>query len=233
MKINEYNVNTPSAILKKLSLKPENQSFFSKSNLSAIDVGCGIPINLISLYHDFHFENLIGIDIQNELTIVDNWYRDHPIAKNPTLLQASSFYDFYLKNINPNDADIQNRRSFLSKTDFYMNIQFIPNMPLANYFNSLNPEVKFDYIILENIIHLLNSDEQDYLFDKVHHHMAKNGLIHIYVHHCDYQVQNQNPISEDRLISLLNGYYEEIIKEHFYVESTTRKKSILFVGWHL
>ncbi len=233
MEGNTYYFQMPVKALRNLQGKIEFQSYFNTESLSVVDVGCNLPVNLMALYHDFNFSTLIGIDTQSQPNIMSDWFSRHPLDKNPSVKYGRTFYEFYHNNFDPNKADILTRKIFLSEAEFKAKIQFISNMPANYYFKSLESNIKFDYIILENILHLLTYEEQIELLEAINTHISENGLIYIYVNHKENQVVDQNPLSEEDLSNLLQGKFKQVERKIYWDEKFIKKKGILYIGTSL
>ena len=77
-----------------------------------------------------------------------------------------------------------------------------------------NNNIKFDVVILKQVLHLLNRNEREYFYYKVKKHLNDNAKI-VFIHMNDQTEIPQFPIMKNRLKKSLNSHQylsEELIK---------------------
>ena len=77
-----------------------------------------------------------------------------------------------------------------------------------------NNNIKFDVVILKQVLHLLNQNEREYFYFKVKKHLHDNAKI-VFIHMNDQTEIPQFPIMKNRLKKSLNSHQylsEELIK---------------------
>jgi cyclopropane fatty-acyl-phospholipid synthase-like methyltransferase len=77
-----------------------------------------------------------------------------------------------------------------------------------------NNNIKFDVVILKQVLHLLNQNEREYFYYKVKKHLYDNAKI-VFIHMNDQTEIPQFPIMKNRLKKSLNSHQylsEELIK---------------------
>jgi cyclopropane fatty-acyl-phospholipid synthase-like methyltransferase len=77
-----------------------------------------------------------------------------------------------------------------------------------------NNNIKFDVVILKQVLHLLNQNEREYFYYKVKKHLNDNAKI-VFIHMNDQTEIPQFPIMKNRLKKSLNSHQylsEELIK---------------------
>ena len=77
-----------------------------------------------------------------------------------------------------------------------------------------NNNIKFDVVILKQVLHLLNQNEREYFYFKVKKHLNDNAKI-VFIHMNDQTEIPQFPIMKNRLKKSLNSHQylsEELIK---------------------
>ena len=77
-----------------------------------------------------------------------------------------------------------------------------------------NNNIKFDVVILKQVLHLLNQNEREYFYFKVKKHLHDNAQI-VFIHMNDQTEIPQFPIMKNRLKKSLNSHQylsEELIK---------------------
>ena len=77
-----------------------------------------------------------------------------------------------------------------------------------------NNNIKFDVVILKQVLHLLNRNEREYFYCKVKKHLNDNAKI-VFLHMNDQTEIPQFPIMKNRLKKSLNSHQylsEELIK---------------------
>ena len=77
-----------------------------------------------------------------------------------------------------------------------------------------NNNIKFDLVILKQVLHLLNQNEREYFYYKVKKHLYDNAKI-VFIHMNDQTEIPQFPIMKNRLKKSLNSHQylsEELIK---------------------
>lgn len=77
-----------------------------------------------------------------------------------------------------------------------------------------NNNIKFDVVILKQVLHLLNRNEREYFYYKVKKHLYDNAKI-VFIHMNDQTEIPQFPIMKNRLKKSLNSHQylsEELIK---------------------
>lgn len=130
-------------------------NFKSREPLSALSLGCNVPMDLFVLYQHFDFKVLQGVDLNTEIQIIEEYLKRHcygakeesgykNFLKN-NMLNASKFYSFYDRCFNSGSKSL-NEREF--EEIFLKNFKFVD----VNIY--LEKEVKkFDIILAINIFH--------------------------------------------------------------------------------
>lgn len=158
---------------------PLIKDFLSGNNLSALDIGFGLPEYLYVLYHDFGFDHLVGIDIiESEEELISEIKRK---TGNNSLF-ASSLYEFYNQTILLDGSEIEGRESKMTLDEYNRHFKII----LGSMVQSLDPsEFKpFDFVILSNVLHL--SPKCEFVFNHSMRFLRPGGLIYLKVHHPDH-----------------------------------------------
>lgn len=146
-----------------------------RSSLSALDLGCRVPINLFNLYHLFDFTNLVGVDIDTEEKCVKSYVKQH--YPPPKSIIAESFYDVYLfiyKWEEEEKSKIESKKEF----DSIFLRRFVKQD--AKKFLQQNEE-KFDVIIASNILHFFQKGDIDLMLSQIKSSLNEKGIVYFRV----------------------------------------------------
>ena len=177
--------------------------FKSKSSLSALDLGCRVPINLFSLYHLFDFTTLIGVDLKSEEDCAHLFIEKHNNSNTNKSISGSSFYDIYNQIYKSEEHE---KPKILTKPDFdKIFLKDFVQQDVKTFLESTNQ--KFDIIIASNILHFFPSSELIWFIDKIKSLLTEDGIVYI-------RIQTGICFSD-------NSYIKKIIREYFDVGEIT------------
>lgn len=137
------------------------KDFYDNQELNILDLGCGFPYNLITIYHRFKCNKLIGVDFGTEESCLKYFIGqiDPSIDKVPNdYKEWKTFYDTYNSLVRESgDNKVVGNPKIENQLDFNKiiinNIHF--ETRISDYLNSTVD--KFDLIIASNVLHFIES----------------------------------------------------------------------------
>jgi SAM-dependent methyltransferase len=178
------------------------RNILNKENITVLDIGCGLPFTHFFLFHDFGFNEIVGVDRASEKEIIAEIVSKQKKLKNSDI---KSVYDFYISQI-----------KFSEEEKIHLNYENFSNAFKIHYesdaycfLNELDSTLEFDFIILSNILHLFSGEnEVKLLFEKVNSKLKNNGLLFVKVNH------DENIIAR----SLKQKTYSEVLFKRYFVD---------------
>lgn len=237
---------TPASIFIKLQEHPLVAQFLEKENLSAIDIGCSMPMALWDLYHDVGMTKLQGIERLTQKEVIEyqftrEWRADQLALlneKRPLLNNVFDLYRYFYAIIC--DSTTFDFRLPFENLEQYREVFHITYG--CEWDERVTEGKKFDYVILSNVLHLQvdsNGDQRigkrvNKFFNNVVSLINPGGMIYIRVPHEDALNTNRLKhirFNEETFRKLIGSNFSEV---HFEIEpsenSEIKNNSIVFLG---
>lgn len=199
--------------------KPILQKFLARNSLSALDIGCGLPENLFPLYHDFNFDFLECVDSLTEEEAIKNRI---DVYKEIRDTNPKRIYDVY-KHLDVKKADVKSRRKILSEADFTKIFKTNFEMDFEDY----STDRKYDFIILSNILHLIEAKKE--FFDKAKSLLKKSGMIYVRVNHKEKLIR-QHTFTDRELSKMVKRNFKEIYSCRIMSPDNKSTNSLIYLG---
>lgn len=210
-------------ILKEFKGHNAVKNVLRRDDLSVLDIGCGLPRTLLSLYQVYNFKKLVGVDEEVESKLVTEKLSAH-VPKT-----VNSVYLLFQRGIKKEKRKIR-KGKYLSKSAFQNRFQLHFETDILSYFHYSKPDDFFDYIVLSNILHLVDEDEIGIIFSNAVAKLKRGGLIFVRVTHEENPntkpPNNHTGFNEASFLKLFTGFkkidaYQYKKEDEEYVQSIT------------
>jgi 2-polyprenyl-3-methyl-5-hydroxy-6-metoxy-1,4-benzoquinol methylase len=151
---------------------------------SVLDLGCGFPLQLSLLYHDFNFRNLAGVDSASDESLISEYVRHFEKSGKP-IGPFSNLYELYLTQVifEPDKDPEDVGKKHMTPEEFEKNILIHPYD--IKSFLKIYWGKQFDFVIMSHILPLFTYQEQKQIFDKANELLKTGGIIFVKANHED------------------------------------------------
>ena len=152
---------------------------------AALDLGCGPGYPLWTLYHEYGFESLTGVDLLSESAMLAHEKRHLPRENRSQaqemLWNCSSLYEFYRLVIRPENSQVHT--SPLQPLEFYQHFDFKWERKIRDFITT-HPG-KYHVIILSNILHFFPHTEAKEIIAEALQLLPPKGTLWLRTYHKD------------------------------------------------